>query len=211
MPGFREAFFARRDARVLDRLQRSSVGIAGAGGLGSNAAISLARAGVGRLVVADFDRVEPDNLNRQQFFVDQVGMDKTEALRTNLCRANPFGVYEMHKLRLTRRNTARVFADVDLLIEALDRASAKEMLIEAWLAAFPDRPIVAASGLAGFGANRKLHVRRLGRLYICGDEESEAPKGISPMAPRVAIVANMQANLAVELLVKRGSRSARGR
>jgi len=211
MPSFREAFFSHRDSHVLARLRESAVGIAGAGGLGSNAAISLARAGIGRLVVADFDRVEPANLNRQQFFVDQVGMAKTKALLDNLQRVNPFAAYEMHEIRLNRRNTARIFADVDVLVEALDRASAKEMLIEAWLAAFPNRPIVAASGLAGFGANRKLHVRRLGSLYICGDEESETPKGVSPMAPRVAIVANMQANLAVELLVKNGGGRVRSR
>jgi sulfur carrier protein ThiS adenylyltransferase len=211
MPSFREAFFSHRDSHVLARLRESAVGIAGAGGLGSNAAISLARAGIGRLVVADFDRVEPANLNRQQFFVDQVGMVKTKALLDNLLRINPFAAYEMHEVRLNRRNTARIFADVDVLVEALDRAAAKEMLIEAWLAAFPDRPIVAASGLSGFGANRKLHVRRLGSLYICGDEESEAPKGVSPMAPRVAIVANMQANLAVELLVKNGGGRVRSR
>ena len=199
---FAREYFARRDPAVLAVLRRSSVGIAGAGGLGSNVAIALARAGIGRLVIADFDRVEPSNLNRQQYFVDQVGERKVEALRENLLAINPYSLYEIHDVRLTRKNVPKVFERVDVLVEAFDKAAAKEMLIEASLARFPGRPIVAASGLAGYGCNRKVHARRLGNLYVCGDESSQCPKGISPMAPRVALVAAMQANQVVELLMR---------
>lgn len=199
---FAREYFAHRDPAVLAVLRRSSVGIAGAGGLGSNVAVALARAGVGRLVIADFDRVEPSNLNRQQYFVDQVGERKVEALRENLLALNPYSLFEVHDLRITRRNAAKVFGRVDVLVEALDRAAAKEMLIEASLAKFPGRPIVAASGLAGYGGNARIRSRRLGNLFICGDESSQCPKGVSPMAPRVALVAALQANLVVELLVK---------
>jgi sulfur carrier protein ThiS adenylyltransferase len=204
---FAREFFAHRDPEVLAILRRSSVGIAGAGGLGSNVAVALARAGIGRLVIADFDRIEPSNLNRQQYFVDQVGDRKVEALRENLLAINPYSIYEVHDVRVSRKNAAKIFERVDVLVEAFDKAEAKEMLIEASLARFPGRPIVAASGLAGYGRNKKLHTRRMGNLYICGDEESQPPRGVSPMAPRVALVAAMQANLVVELLVKmRGRR-----
>jgi sulfur carrier protein ThiS adenylyltransferase len=199
---FAREFFAHRDPAVLAVLRQSSVGIAGAGGLGSNVAVALARAGVGRLVIADCDEVEPSNLNRQQYFIDQVGERKVLALRENLLAINPFSLYEVHDVRVTRRNAAVLFARVDVLVEAFDRADAKEMLIEASLSKFPGRPIVAASGLAGYGGNRKVHARKMGNLYICGDESSQCPKGVSPMAPRVALVAAMQANLVVELLVK---------
>ena len=199
---FAREFFAYRDPAVLAVLRQSSVGIAGAGGLGSNVAVALARAGVGRLVIADCDKVEPSNLNRQQYFVDQVGERKVAALRENLLAINPYSLYEVHDVRVTRRNAAALFARVDVLVEAFDRAEAKEMLIEASLSKFPGRPIVAASGLAGYGGNRKVHARKMGNLYICGDESSQCPKGVSPMAPRVALVAAMQANLVVELLVK---------
>ena len=206
---FAREYFAHRDPAVLGVLRKSSVGIAGAGGLGSNVAIALARAGVGRLVIADYDKVEPSNLNRQQYFLDQVGERKVEALRENLLAINPYSLYEVHDVRVTRRNAAAIFGRVDVLVEAFDKAEAKEMLIEASLSKFPGRPIVAASGLAGYGGNRRVHTRRLGNLYICGDESSQCPKGISPMAPRVALVAAMQANLVVELLVKmRGRRSS---
>jgi sulfur carrier protein ThiS adenylyltransferase len=207
---FGQEFFSGRDPVVLDALRRSTVGIAGAGGLGSTVACSLARAGVGRLVIADFDRLEPSNLNRQQYFVDQVGRVKVEVLKENLLRINPFSVYEVHEVRITRRNAAEVFRSVDVLVEAFDKAEAKEMLIETCLRRFPERPIVAASGLAGYGGNRKIHTRRLGNLYICGDEASQCPKGISPMAPRVGVVANMQANLVIELLVKMRKRQDQG-
>jgi sulfur carrier protein ThiS adenylyltransferase len=207
---FAREFFSHREPDVLAVLRKSSVGIAGAGGLGSNVAVSLARAGVGRLVIADFDKVEPSNLNRQQYTIDQVGERKVEALRDNLLAINPYSLYEVHDTRVTRRNAAKIFARVDILVEAFDRAEAKEMLIETCLTKFPGRPIVAASGLAGYGGNRKIHTRRMGNLYICGDEESQCPKGVSPMAPRVALVAAMQANLVVELLIKLRGRHVTG-
>lgn len=207
---FAREYFARRDPAVLAVLRQSSVGIAGAGGLGSNVAVALARAGVGRLVIADCDKVEPSNLNRQQYFIDQVGERKVAALRENLLAINPYSLYEVHDVRVTRRNASVLFARVDVLVEAFDRAEAKEMLIEASLSKFPGRPIVAASGLAGFGGNRRIHARKVGNLYICGDEASQCPKGVSPMAPRVALVAALQANLVVELLVKMRGKHVQG-
>jgi sulfur carrier protein ThiS adenylyltransferase len=210
MRSLEKALFAKHDPQVLAALRASTVGIAGAGGLGSNVAISLARAGVGRLIIADFDRVEPSNLNRQQYVVRQIGRRKVHALRENLRAINPFSEYTVHAVRVTRANVGRIFGDAEILVEAFDKAAAKQMLIDTWLSLHPDRPIVAASGLAGYGKNRKLRTRRLGSVYLCGDEESECPKGISPMAPRVAIVANMQANLVVELLVKRKGNRAQG-
>jgi sulfur carrier protein ThiS adenylyltransferase len=143
--------------------------------------------------------------------VRQIGRLKVEALREILHAANPFCEVVVHAVRVTARNVRRLFGAADVLVEAFDRAESKRMLIDAWLALHADRPIVAASGLAGYGENRKLHTRRMGRLYVCGDEESRSPKGVSPMAPRVALVANMQANLVVELLVERQGHRVRGR
>lgn len=203
MKALEKRFFAGHDPAILPILRASVVGIAGAGGLGSNAALALARAGVGKLIIVDSDRVEITNLNRQQYHWSQIGMPKVEALVANLRKANPFSEYVGIRRRITAANAARIFAEADLLIEAFDRADQKQMLIEAWIAHYPERPIIAASGLAGFGENSKIRQRRVGDLYICGDEVSEPRPGISPMAPRVGIVANMQANLTLELLVKR--------
>jgi sulfur carrier protein ThiS adenylyltransferase len=202
MTKLEKRIFSRHDPKVLAALRASTVGIAGAGGLGSNAALALARAGVGALIIADFDRIEPSNLNRQQYAVGQIGQRKVKALQANLKLAAPFTKCKAHAVKVKPANVNELFCGADLLIEAFDRADQKGMLINTWLQLHPDKPIIAASGLAGYGKNSKLRTRRMGNLHICGDGESLCPAGISPMAPRVAIVANMQANLAVELLVK---------
>ena len=194
--------FSRHDAKVLEVLRAATVGIAGAGGLGSNAAIALARAGVGRLIIADFDKIEASNLNRQQYTVKQIGLRKVKALQANLKLIAPFTRCKVHDIKIKPSNVEKVFGEADLLIEAFDKAEEKGMLINAWLHLHPDKPIIVGSGLAGYGANSKLRTQRMGDLYICGDGESQCPPGVSPMAPRVAVVANLQANLAVELLMK---------
>jgi len=206
MTNFEKEFFRKHDTEVLAVLAVSTVGIAGAGGLGSNAAAALARAGMGRLIVADFDVVEPPDLNRQYYFVEQIGRPKVEALRENLNRMNPFVKVETHAVKVAPDNIAALFGPADLLIEAFDLAEEKQMLIESWLRLFPDRPLIVASGLAGYGDNAAIRQRSLGRLYIVGDEASECDVGTAPMAPRVALVAAMQANLAVELLVRAKTR-----
>jgi sulfur carrier protein ThiS adenylyltransferase len=182
-------------------LRRSTVGIAGCGGLGSQAALSLVRAGVGRLILVDFDRVEESNLNRQQYFLEDVGRLKTEALSARLRSVNPEVRITARDLRLERADVAPIFAEADVLVEAFDRAESKRWLIEAWCLAFPDRPVVAASGVSGLGNTGTLRVRRSGMIVMCGDGESDLSEGLC--APRVAIAANMQANAAVEFLVRR--------
>ena len=193
-------FFSKHDPKILPILRKAVIGIAGAGGLGSNIAVSLARAGIGKLIIADFDIIEPSNLNRQQFFIHQIGMPKVEALKENLLVVNPFSEYEIHNLKIDSGNISDIFSKVNIMAEAFDKAEMKQMLIETWLTEFSEIPIIAGSGLAGYGKNELLHTRKYGNLYICGDEETELTEGITPMAPRVGIVANMQANLILELL-----------
>lgn len=192
--------FAAHDPEMLAAWRRSCVGIAGAGGLGSNIAIALARAGIQRLIVADFDTVSVTNLNRQQYFLDQEGMLKVQALRLNLSRVTPFTEVEIHALRLDPANIPDIFADADIMIEAFDAAEQKAMLIETWQDAFPQRPIIAASGLAGIGNNAAIQTHSYGNLHIIGDGCSEIANGISPVSARVAVVASMQANLCLQLL-----------
>lgn len=202
-------FFSRHDPELLAILRQSVVGIAGAGGLGSNVAVSLARAGVGKLIIADMDKVVPSNLNRQYYFLDQIGRVKVYALLENLKRINPFSDYRVYHTRITPDNLKEIFGEAEVMVEAFDLASEKSMLINTWLSLFPDRPIVAASGLSGFGQNNKIKTRKMGQLYLCGDGESEPGETVSPMAPRVGIVANMQANLVIELLYKKKKRSGK--
>jgi sulfur carrier protein ThiS adenylyltransferase len=193
---------ARHTPGVHAVLKQSCVGIAGLGGLGSAAAIALARLGVGRLILADFDVVEPSNLNRQQYFADQIGLPKTEALAANLARINPYAKTATHQVRLTPENIPKVFADAQVLVEAFDAADQKAMLVETALRELPQVTVVAATGLAGHAPGNTIRTRRMGaRLILVGDLETGAQPGTGLMAPRVGIAAHHQANAVLRLLL----------
>jgi len=183
------------------RLSSATVGVAGAGGLGSNCAAALARAGVGKLVIVDFDVVSLGNLDRQFFFLDQVGMPKVEALALNLGRIDPAVKVEAHRLKLDPDSSVSLFAGCDVVVEAFDAAEAKVMLVEALLERLPGKPLVTASGLAGYGRSNEMRERRSGPLVIVGDLQSEVAEENPPMAPRVAIAAAMEANAVLEILL----------
>jgi sulfur carrier protein ThiS adenylyltransferase len=193
---------ARHTPGVHARLKEAVVGIAGAGGLGSAIAVALARVGVGRLIIADFDVVEPSNLNRQQYFIDQIGQLKTEALAANLARINPYISVESHPVLLTAGNTPAIFAPCRVVVEAFDRADQKALLVETVLERLPAATVIAASGLAGYGPNNSITTRRISsRLYLVGDGASEARPGSGLMAPRVGIAASHQANQVVRCIL----------
>ena len=164
----------------LEKLKGTCVGIAGCGGLGSNCAMALARAGIGSLVIVDFDVVTLENLDRQYYFLDQVGQKKVLALRENIRRVNPDIDIKAHDLRLGPDEVVHIFKNCNLIIEAFDSADMKLMIIETVSERFPDKFIIAASGLAGYGNNNALRTRRLGSLFICGDEVSEVSPELPP-------------------------------
>ena len=193
-----------RFSEISKHLGNFRVGIAGAGGLGSNCAAALARSGVGTLVIADFDTIEPANLNRQYYFTDQVGLAKVDAISDNLRRINPGITVIPHKIILTAENIPEVFSGSDVIVEAFDQASEKEMLIETVQKMMPGIPLIVGSGMAGWGNTDLLRCRKIDDfLYVCGDESSEVSEDLPPMAPRVGIVSNMQANLVIEILLKK--------
>ncbi len=193
---------ARHTPGVHAVVKKAAVGIAGLGGLGSAIAVALARVGVGRLVLADFDVVEPSNLNRQQYFVDQIGMYKTEALQQNLQRINPYVEIETHAVMLTSDNVPEIFKSVDVLTEAFDTPDGKAMLLEAFSKSCPDKPIVMASGLAGFEPSNTVVTQRMGQnLIMVGDLVTAARPGTGLMAPRVGVAAHHQANAVLRILL----------
>ena len=193
---------ARHTPGVHAVLKKSVVGVAGLGGLGSAIAIALARIGVGRLILVDFDVVEPSNLNRQQYFIDQIGVPKTEALSANLARINPYVTIETHTIRLTKRNVPQIFADVHVLVEAFDAADQKAMLVESFGQGRPGVPMVVATGLAGHMPSNTIQTRCLGRsLVVVGDLVTAAAPGTGLMAPRVGVAAHHQANAVLRILL----------
>ena len=191
-----------RFSEIKSHLSKFRVGIAGAGGLGSNCAVALARSGVGTLVIADFDVIEETNLNRQYYFADQIGVNKTVALKENIARIDPGITVIAHQEKLDRINIIEIFSGCNIIVEAFDSSVMKEMLIETVQVSMPDIPVIVGSGMAGWGKTNDLRYRKIDNtLYVCGDEFSEVSDNLPPLAPRVAIVANMQANVVIELLM----------
>ena len=181
MPG-RPAFTATATTQALHKglrpeqsslLQAAQVAIFGLGGLGSNVAMWLARLGVGHLLLYDFDRVELSNLNRQYYFVEDVGEYKAVALLKHLRAVNPYGDYQSRVVRLTQDNLAELVDTAPIICEALDKPEAKALLVNGVLESFPDKFLVAASGLAGFGTSDSMQVRQITpHFYLCGDGSS---------------------------------------
>ncbi len=197
-----EALGARCGQEIQRKLRDSYVAVAGLGGLGSNVAAALARAGVGRLLLVDFDRVDISNLNRQHYFIKHLGMPKPEALKEQLLQINPWMKVETAFVKVTQKNTEQLFQNVQVVCEAFDRAENKAMLVNRVLELFPQKGLVCASGLAGYGRSNQIQTRKIGRnFYLCGDEISENLPGMGLWAPRAALCAAHQANAVLELLL----------
>jgi len=188
--------------QIRKKLSGRTVGIAGCGGLGSNCAIALARVGVGTLILVDYDVVSEGNLNRQYYFQDQIGKKKVSALEENIQRVNPEISVRTKDLKIEPSNIISLFRDCEVIVEAFDLADQKEMLIETVLSVFPDKDLVIGLGMAGWGKNELIRYRKIDRMHICGDEISEVSDEMPPLAPRVGIVANIQANIVLQILLQ---------
>jgi sulfur carrier protein ThiS adenylyltransferase len=193
---------ARHTPDVYRKVKQGSVAVAGLGGLGSNIAVMLARTGVGRLLLVDFDIVEPSNINRQSYYISHLGMPKTAALKKQIEEINPFISVETLNVKVTEENVEEIFSGYDILCEAFDRPEAKSALVNTALEKLPCAKVVAASGMAGYGSSNAIKtVKSMSRLYVCGDFESEAGMGSGLMSPRVQICAGHQANMILRLLL----------
>lgn len=192
---------ARHGEELQERFAAATVAVCGLGGLGSNIAISLARAGIGKLILIDHDRVDITNLHRQQYKAAQIGRHKADALSENLREIAPYIGLEAHAVRVDENSAAELLRDADIICEAFDGAVAKAMLTNAVLEAFPDKYLVAASGMAGLGPANEIRTRRVTkRFYLCGDGVSDVADGIGLVASRVAICAAHQAHTVLRIL-----------
>ena len=201
----KEEWFAaleHRHGKVLqEKFSDATVAVCGLGGLGSNIAISLARAGIGKLILIDFDRVDITNLHRQQYKADQIGKFKTETLAENLLEIAPYIEILAVTARITEENFAELLQDADIICEAFDDAEAKAMLVNAALETMPHKYLVAASGMAGMGTPNTIRTRKITKhLYLCGDETSDVADTIGLVAPRVMLCAAHQAHTVLRIL-----------
>ena len=190
------------DPVLRERLARGHVAIIGCGGLGSNAAAMLLRSGVGELTLIDFDVVEPSNLNRQLFFRDQIGRPKTEALAETLRRIMPEAVLHLHQTCVTEENLTSLIEHADVVIEAVDRADIKALIINTVLCERPGLPLVGASGLAGLDSANEIVTERMAEdFYLIGDLTSDVRLGHSLLASRVMVAAAHEAHAAIRVLL----------
>ena len=198
-----DKFFSANPPGLTDTLRKKSVFVAGAGGLGSNVCVMLARAGIGHIAVIDFDGVEPSNINRQYYFRDQVGMPKVKALKENLLRINPELKVDAVEQKLTMENCGEFVPEkVDLIFECFDCAAAKTMLTGFALSERLSIPVIAVSGLAGLGPCEDIKITKgPGHLYIVGDGICEMNAETGTVASRVMQVSAIQAHVGVRLLL----------
>ena len=191
----------RHGAEIQKKLSEASVAVCGLGGLGSNIAVTLARAGVGRLYLYDFDKVDISNLNRQQYFPEQLGMPKNEALADTLKRIAPYCDIVSHQVKLSEENIPQLLGDADIICEAFDKAEQKAMLVNFVLENMPEKYLVAGSGMAGFAPSNMIQTKRVTkRFYLCGDGVSDVDDGMGLVASRVLICAGHQAHAIIRII-----------
>lgn len=193
----------RHTKEVQDKLLQGKVAIAGLGGLGSNIAVALARAGVGTLHLIDFDVVDISNLNRQQYRIRDIGRKKTEALAEIIRDINPFVQLKLDCVRVNADNVQELFREEDIVCEAFDQAKEKAMLVDAFFSSFKkEKILLSGSGMAGYHSSNAIKTRQLNkRFYLCGDGVNGLESGQSLMAPRVSICAGHEANMVIRLLL----------
>ncbi|MFR8866512.1 MAG: thiamine biosynthesis protein ThiF [Lachnospiraceae bacterium] len=199
----RQALEKRQGKELQQRFFAATVAICGLGGLGSNIAISLARAGVGKLILIDFDKVDVTNLHRQQYKASQIGRYKTEALSENLKEIAPYVELETHTIRMTEENVVELLKEADVICEAFDDAQAKAMLTNMVLENFPQKYFVAASGMAGIGSANRITTRQITkRFYLCGDGVSDVGDDIGLVSSRVMLCAAHEAHMVLRILAE---------
>ena len=195
------ALCERHSEDIQRKFTSATVAICGLGGLGSNIAVALARAGVGKLVLVDFDKVDITNLHRQQYKAEQIGRFKTEALAENLKEISPYTEIVLHTVKLTEENTVDLLEDADIICEAFDDAECKAQLVNTVLERMPHKYVVAASGMAGLSSANTIRTRKVtSKFYLCGDEISDVRDGLGLVSSRVMLCASHQAHMVLRIL-----------
>lgn len=196
-----QALAERHGAKLQEKLSGTTVAICGLGGLGSNIAVSLARVGIGKLILIDFDSVDITNLHRQQYKATQIGMLKGDALAENLAEIAPYVSLEVHNVKIERENLSELLQDADMICEAFDRAEEKAVLVDGVFEQMPQKYLIAGSGMAGLGSANLIKTRKVtSRFILCGDETSDVSDSIGLVSSRVMLCAAHQAHAVIRLI-----------
>ncbi len=195
------AFAMRHGKELQKKFAKTTVAVCGLGGLGSNISIALARAGIGKLILIDFDQVDVTNLHRQQYKASQVGMYKTDAIKENLLEVSPYINLEVHKAKMNEDNIKELIGEADIVCEAFDKAEAKAMLVNTVLEAMPDKYLVSGSGMAGFDSTNSIRTRQITKkFYMCGDGVSDVNESNGLFAARIMACAAHQAHTILRII-----------
>jgi len=199
---FLKEIYSKNPPGLIDKMKKHKIGIAGCGGLGSNIAIMLVRAGISNLVLVDYDRVELSNLNRQHFFLDDIGIHKTEALINNLKKINPYLNITIVNQKLNQDSISEIFKECSIIVEAFDTVESKSMIIEAFSEDnLSSKYLIGASGLAGISSANSIQTKQIGHnIFICGDFKTEANETTGLLSSRIMIVAGHQANMILRII-----------
>jgi len=190
----------RHGADLQRKFSSACVAVCGLGGLGSNVAVSLARSGVGTLLLIDFDKLDMSNLHRQQYAVSQLGMCKTDAMKQTLAEIAPYCNVVTQTVKLKEDNLSLI-ADCDVVCECFDNTEYKALLVNGVSEYYPEKYIVAASGMSGLHTGNTIQTKKFGkRLYICGDGTSDVADDGTLFAPRVMLCAAHQANTVLRII-----------
>ena len=197
-----EDLLKRNVKGISKKLKKTRVCILGLGGLGSNVAVLLARSGIGFLKLVDFDTVEASNLNRQQYRISHIGIKKTEAMKSIIREINPFVEVDILDIKVDRENIYSIVGDIEIVVEAFDRAETKAMLMEELLTN-TNKIVVSASGMAGLGSANEIVTRKIkDNFYLIGDNYSDYEEYSGLMSTRVMLCAAHQANMVLRLILE---------
>lgn len=196
-----EDLLKRNVKGISKKLKKTRVCILGLGGLGSNVAVLLTRSGIGYLKLVDFDIVEASNLNRQQYRISHIGIKKTEAMKSIIREINPFVEVDILDIKVDRENIYSIVGDIEIVVEAFDRAETKAMILEELLTD-KNKIVVSASGMAGLGSANEIVTKKIkDNFYLIGDNYSDYEEYSGIMSTRVMICAAHQANMVLRLIL----------
>jgi sulfur carrier protein ThiS adenylyltransferase len=196
MNTFEQGLLTYLSKERLETIQSKHIGIAGAGGLGSNAALMLTRCGFRKFTLLDFDTIEPANLNRQQYTLEDIGKLKVHCLVKKINAINPDAVCTALNIRWRPDLQDDPFLSCDILVEAFDQPESKTALLNHYSDKI--RHLVSGNGMAGI-SGPALSIKKCGNIFIVGDEQTEAGRDHPPMAPRVTACAAIMSEIILQL------------
>lgn len=197
MNAFEQGLLKYLTPQQLAIIQSKKIGIGGAGGLGSNCAMMLVRSGFKHLEIIDKDVIDASNLNRQQYFMKEIGLSKVAITQQRLLDINPDLNINVHHGEWTETIGNQFFKNADFIVEAFDNVDWKFRFAQFYAQRFP--VVVSGVGMAGLTTKQPLSVKKIGNLYICGDRSTNAHEGHPPMAPRVTQCAGLMAEVILDL------------